>query len=74
MEEKKEDLKQLISSWKEFSEEALIETSKKVHNLISKSQQLSILELVESLSEPLTSKDAEDRLKGIQILTNYLYQ
>ena len=74
MEEKKEDLKQLISSWKEFSEEALIETSKKVHNLISKSQQLSILELVESLSEPLTSKDTEDRLKGIQILTNYLYQ
>ena len=74
MEEKKEDLKQLISSWKDFSEEALIETSKKVHNLISKSQQLSILELVESLSEPLTSKDTEDRLKGIQILTNYLYQ
>ena len=74
MEEKKEDLKQLISSWKEFNEEALIETSKNLHNLISKSQQLSILELVESLSEPLTSKDAEDRLKGIQILTNYLYQ
>ena len=74
MEEKKEDLKQLISSWKDFSEEALIETSKKVHNLISKSQQLSILELVESLSEPLTSKETEDRLKGIQILTNYLYQ
>ena len=74
MEEKKEDLKQLISSWKEFNEEALIETSKNLHNLISKSQQLSILELVESLSEPLTSQNAEDRLKGIQILTNYLYQ
>ena len=74
MGDKKEDLKQLISSWKESSEESLIETSKELHNLISKSQELSILELVESLSESLTSQNVEDRLKGIQILTNYLNQ
>ena len=74
MGDRKEDLKQLISSWKESSEDALIVTAKELHNLIRESPKLSILALVESLSEPLTSENVEDRLKGIQILTHYLHQ
>ena len=45
----------------------------KIFDLIKETSELSILNLVESLSKALTSNDVEIRLKGTKLLAQYMH-
>jgi len=66
-------IKEITDSFIQDSADSANDYTNKVYNLIKETSELSILNLVEALSNALTSKDVEIRLKGTKLLAQYMH-